>query len=301
MDKPYRDLSSYCIEKYGVKLYKLSLSIASTCPNRDGKISRGGCIFCSGAGSGDFAADVNIPVTEQIEQAKKRIMNKTKNLSDIKYIAYFQSFTSTYLPAGVLHEKLHEAAVRPDIAVISVATRPDCLGEDILRVLSEINKIKPVWVELGLQSASDKTAEIINRGYKTAVFDSAVRTLDGMGIDVITHVIIGLPHETEEDLLETVSHINSLPVKGVKLQLLHILKNTALVKTDYRPLTMEEYTHLLCLCIERLNPETVIHRISGDGNKKELIAPLWSADKKRVLNYIMKYMKENNIRQGKLF
>ncbi len=301
MDKPYRDLSSYCIEKYGRKLYKLSLSIAHTCPNRDGKISKGGCIFCSGKGSGDFAADVDIPVTEQIEAAKIRVLNKTKNISDIKYIAYFQSFTSTYLPASVLYEKLYEAAMHPEIAVVSIATRPDCLGDDIMQVLSEINKIKPVWVELGLQSSSDKTAKIINRGYETKVFDKAVKNLQKIKIEVIAHIIIGLPCETENDLLNTINHANSLNLNGVKLQLLHVLKNTPLADTDYTALSLEEYAYLLCRCIEHLSKDIVIHRISGDGNKKELISPLWSADKKRVLNYLSKYMKDNNIRQGKFF
>ncbi len=301
MDKPYRDLSSYCIEKYGRKLYKLSLSISSTCPNRDGTLSCGGCIFCSGQGSGDFAEDVSIPVTEQIKEAKKRIEKKTKNMGDLKYIAYFQSFTSTYLPCDILYKKLYEAAAHPDIEVISIATRPDCLGDDIMQVLSEINKIKPVWVELGLQSSSDKTAKYINRGYETKVFDKAVKNLQKINIEVIAHIIIGLPCETENDLLNTINHVNSMNLNGVKLQLLHVLKNTPLEKMDYTPCTIEEYAYLLCLCIEHLSPDIVIHRISGDGNKKELIAPLWSADKKRVLNFLSKYMKENDIRQGSAY
>ena len=298
MDKPYNDLSLYCIKKYGRKLYKLSLSIANTCPNRDGTLSHTGCIFCSGRGSGDFAEDVNIPVTEQIKEAKKRIEQKTKNIGDLKYIAYFQSFTSTYLPGEILYEKLYDAAIHPDIEVISIATRPDCLGKDILDVLQKINKIKPVWVELGLQSSSDKTAKIINRGYETTVFDMAVKNLQNMNIEVIAHIIIGLPYETETDLLNTINHVNSLKLNGVKLQLLHVLENTPLAKMNCTVLSLEEYAHLLCLCISHLSPDIVIHRISGDGNKKELIAPLWSADKKRVLNYLAKYMKENGIKQG---
>lgn len=297
----YYDLNTYCREKYGKKLYKLSLSISKSCPNRDGRISYGGCIFCSMGGSGDFAEDVSLSVTDQIERAKLRVANKIKVTNPPQYIAYFQSFTSTYLPADTLLSKLKEAAQNPDIALISVATRPDCLGDDILSVLSEISKIKPLWVELGLQSCHNSTARLINRGYKTEVFKEAVNKLNAMGIEVIAHIIIGLPLETEEMLYETVAYLNALPVKGVKLQLLHLLQNTALAKMNYTPLTLEEYARLLCGCILRLRPDIVIHRISGDGAKKELIAPLWSGDKKRVLNYLTKYMKDNNITQGRLY
>jgi len=297
----YYDLNSYCREKYGKKLYKLSLSIANTCPNRDGKISTGGCIFCSMGGSGDFAESIDLSVTEQIERAKQRVKNKIKVIEPPQYIAYFQSFTSTYLPADVLLNKLEEAALNPDIALISVATRPDCLGADILDVLSRISKIKPLWVELGLQSMHNSTAKLINRGYETEVYEEAVYKLNNLGIDVITHIIIGLPNETEIMLYETVEYLNTLPIKGIKLQLLHLLKNTALEKMNYTPLSLEEYAHLLCGCILRLRPDIVVHRISGDGAKKELIAPLWSGDKKRVLNYLSKYMTENNITQGKLY
>lgn len=297
MEKPYKDITAFCLENYGRKLYRLSLSLANTCPNRDGTLSKGGCIFCSGSGSGDFAQKGS-DIHRQIENAKKTVAKKIKG--NVGYIAYFQSFTTTYVSPALLKEALFEAANREDIQVISVATRPDCLGQDVLDILKRVSQIKPLWVELGLQSSNDHTALLINRGYKTEVFDKAVMALSPFCQQVIAHVIIGLPGETEKELYNTVGHINSLPVNGVKLQLLHVLKNTAMEKMKYNALSLDEYTRLLCGCIQRLNKNITVHRITGDGNKKELISPLWSADKKRVLNYLTKYMAENKIKQGSI-
>ncbi len=296
MEKPYKDITALCKKKFGKKLYRLSLSLSNTCPNRDGKAGVGGCIFCSLGGSGDFAENGE-DLNEQIEKAKLRVNKKIKG--DVGYIAYFQSYTTTYIEPEKLRTALLCAARREDINVISVATRPDCLGEDILEVLREVQKIKPLWVELGLQTANEKTAKLINRGYNLSVFDESVKKLAQFADEIIVHVIIGLPNETEAELYKTIAHINSLPVTGVKLQLLHVLKNTALEKMDYSPLSIEEYARLLCGCIERLRADITVHRITGDGNKKELIAPLWSGNKKAVLNYLSKYFKENNIFQGK--
>ena len=296
MEKPYKDITSLCREKYGKKLYRLSLSLATTCPNRDGSISCGGCIFCSSGGSGDFAEKAD-DINEQIEKAKKRVEKKIKG--DVGYVAYFQSYTTTYVASEMLRKALLCAAVREDINVISVATRPDCLGREILEVLKEVQKIKPLWVELGLQTSNENTAKLINRGYNLSTFTQAVENLKEFADEIIAHIIIGLPTETEKELFQTVDYVNSLPVTGVKLQLLHVLKNTALEKMQYEPLSLEEYARLLGCCIERLRADITVHRITGDGSKKELIAPLWSGNKKAVLNFISKYLKENNIFQGK--
>lgn len=296
MEKPYKDITTLCFEKYGKKLYRLSLSLATTCPNRDGKISTGGCIFCSAGGSGDFAEN-SCNINEQIEKAKLRVNKKIKG--DVGYIAYFQSYTTTYVEPQKLKDALFTAASREDISAVSVATRPDCLGEEIIEILKEVQKIKPLWVELGLQTSDENTAKLINRGYNLSVFNEAVNKLSAFANEIIAHIIIGLPNETEKELYATIAHINSLPVTGVKLQLLHVLKNTALAKMDYTALSLEEYAYLLGSCIERLREDITIHRITGDGPKKELIAPLWSGNKKAVLNYLTKYFKENNINQGK--
>ncbi len=295
--KPYKDITALCREKYGKKLYRLSLSLASTCPNRDGKVAFGGCIFCSFGGSGDFAESCE-DINEQIEKAKLRIAKKIKG--DVGYIAYFQSYTTTYVEPQKLKNALLAAANREDISVISVATRPDCLGNEVLEILKDISRLKPLWVELGLQSSNENTAKLINRGYNLSVFNEAVNNLALFADEIIAHIIIGLPSEGEKELFETVAHINSLPVSGVKLQLLHVLKNTALAKTAYIPLEAEEYARLLSGCILRLRKDITVHRITGDGPKKELIGPLWSADKKFVLNYLTKYFSQNGVVQGKL-
>ena len=280
-------VNQYCRQEFGEKLYKISLSGGFTCPNRDGSLGTGGCIFCSQGGSGDFAESASRSIEEQIEKAKKRVADK---FHGERYIAYFQAFTNTYAPVETLRKLYIPVAQRDDIAVISIATRPDCLGDDVLLFLEELNKLKPLWVELGLQTTNRKSAEYIRRGYDLSVYDTAVEKLNSIGIHCITHVILGLPNETEEDMLSTVRHVVNSGCKGIKLQLLHVLKNTDLA-SDYaegkfRTMEMDEYLHILKKCVSILPEDMVVHRLTGDGAKKDLIAPLWTGDKKRVLNAI---------------
>ena len=281
-----QNVSTYFKNKYGKKIYKVSINAGFTCPNRDGKLGDRGCIFCSAGGSGDFAEDARLSITEQIEAGKKRIANKIPE--EYGLIAYFQAFTNTYAPIETLRKVYTEAAAHPEVEIISVATRPDCLGEEVLNLLSEINRIKPVWVELGLQTIHEKTAEYIRRGYPLAVFDEAVRNLKERGIETIVHVILGLPGESREDMLETVRYVGESGVQGIKLQLLHVLKGTDLAdeyaKGKFYCLTLDEYANLVRDCLDILPEDIIIHRMTGDGDKKILIAPEWSRDKKNVLN-----------------
>ena len=294
----YYSLNEYLKSTFGEKVYKISLNGGMTCPNRDGILSTKGCIFCSKGGSGEFSADKMLSVTEQIKQAKQRIKAKT---DCEKFIAYFQPFTNTYADIPYLRKIFYEAIDNPEIAVLSIATRPDCLGNDVLRLLDELKRIKPVWVELGLQTIHKNTAEYIRRCYELEVYDKAVENLKEIGVTVVTHIILGLPFETKEMMLESVKYAGERS-DGIKLQLLHVLKDTDLLN-DYneglfKTLSMEEYIDILCDCIEILPKNVVIHRLTGDGNKKLLVAPLWSADKKRVLNSINKAFRERNIVQG---
>ena len=284
----YTSLNSYLKERFGCKVYKLAVDGGFTCPNRDGTLGTGGCIFCSNGGSGEFAGDRRLSITRQLDEGKKLVSSKIKNG---KYIAYFQAFTNTYAPAGVLREKYLEAIERPDIVALSIATRPDCLGDGVLEVIDEMNKIKPVFVELGLQSIHEKTAQYINRGYTLEVYDSAVEKLHKIGVNVVTHLIIGLPCETRDDILESVRYVCRV-TDGIKLQLLHVIEGTRLAE-EYRAgrvktLSLDEYADIIKDCVEIIPEHIVIHRLTGDGAKKDLIAPLWSADKKRVLNTINK-------------
>lgn len=292
-------LSDYLKSEFGCKLYKLSLSADVTCPNRDGTCGTGGCIFCSEGGSGEFGADKNLSVTEQIEAAKALVSGKIKSG---KYIAYFQSYTNTYAPLPYLEEIFTEAVNHKDISVLSVATRPDCLPDGVLSLLERLSKIKPVWVELGLQTMHESTAKLIRRGYSLPCFEEAVKRLKAIGVKVIVHIIIGLPGETEEMIYKTADYIGKCGADGVKLQLLHVLKNTDLEKMykigEMQVLSRDEYFHLLCGCIERIPKNVVIHRMTGDGAKNLLIAPLWSADKRSVLNALNKKLREENIVQG---
>ncbi|MDO5520410.1 MAG: TIGR01212 family radical SAM protein [bacterium] len=303
-DKPYQSLNYYLKEQYHEKIYKLSLNGGMTCPNRDGKISYGGCIFCSEGGSGDFAEDHLLSITAQIEAAKEKMHGATvtKTVGQ-KYIAYFQAYTNTYAPVSVLRKLFYEAINHPDIVILSIATRPDCLDDEILDLLAELNKIKPVWVELGLQTMHEETAILINRGYPLSCFEDAVKGLSKRNINTIVHVILGLPGETNEHILETVTYLNMLPIQGIKFQLLHVLKNTKLA--DYidqvHLYSLEEYIALLIDCIAHTRPDIIIHRITGDGPKKLLLAPLWSSNKKLVLNSIHKAMKETSTWQGKYY
>lgn len=290
----YLSFNKYLKDKFGQKVYKISLDGGFTCPNRDGKAGTRGCIFCSKGGSGDFAECREMSITEQIESGKKKVEKKIKSG---KYIAYFQAFTNTYAPVEILRQKYEEAINHPDIVALSIATRPDCLGDDVLRLLDEINKIKPVFVELGLQTIHPKTAKYIRRGYDLSVYDKAVRDLKKIGVNVVVHVILGLPNESENDMLETVKYVCESGANGIKLQLLHVIDGTDLAK-DYekglfKTLEFDEYVNLIVKCVKIIPKDIVIHRLTGDGAKKDLIAPLWSADKKRVLNAINKELRES--------
>ena len=295
----YYSLNQYLYERFGTKVYKIALNGNMSCPNRDGSIGHKGCIFCSEGGSGDFAASPLMSVTEQIEEGKKLLSSKYHGNS---YIAYFQAFTNTYAPLEYLERIFSEAINHPDIVCLSIATRPDCLDEDKINLLARLNRIKPVWVELGLQTIHESTAAYIRRGYELPVFDHAMEMLNSAGIETIVHMIIGLPGESHRMILETARYIGMCGAKGIKLQLLHILKNTDLAaeyeKGQINVLSLEEYTEILMEILKVLPPQMVIHRLTGDGPKKLLIAPLWSADKKMVLNTINKALLDNNIIQG---
>lgn len=285
----YYSFNQYLKEKFGCKVYKICINAGFTCPNRDGTLDTRGCIFCSAGGSGDFAESAALSVTEQIEKGKARVKNKIKSG---KYIAYFQAFTNTYAPVETLRKKFTEAINHPDIVMLSVATRPDCLPEEAIELLKELNRIKPVSVELGLQTIHEKTAAYIRRGYPLACYDSAVKRLKAADIDTVCHIILGLPGESEQEMLESVEYVCKSGINGIKLQLLHVLRGTDLA-VDYAAgkfevLTMEEYLKIIKKCLEIIPKNIVIHRLTGDGAKKDLIAPLWSADKKKVLNAISK-------------
>lgn len=289
----YLSFNKYLKDKFGQKVYKISLDGGFTCPNRDGKIDTRGCIFCSKGGSGDFAESREMSITSQIENGKKRVKKKIK---DGKYIAYFQAFTNTYAPVEILRKKYEEAINHPDIVALSIATRPDCLGDKVLKLLDEMNKIKPVFVELGLQTIHPKSAKYIRRGYDLDVYDKAVKDLKKIGVNIVVHVILGLPNESGEDMLETVKYVCESGANGIKLQLLHVIDGTDLAK-DYekglfKTLEFNEYVNLIVKCVKIIPKDIVIHRLTGDGAKKDLIAPLWSADKKRVLNAINKALRE---------
>lgn len=285
----YYSLNKYLRDTFGDKIYKLSLNAGFTCPNRDGKLGTKGCIFCSAGGSGDFAESSSLSITQQIERGKERVAKKIKSG---KYIAYFQAYTNTYAPVEILKSKYMEAVNHKDIVALSVATRPDCFGDDVLKLLDEINKIKPVFVELGLQTIHERTARYIRRGYTLDVYDKAVSDLKKIGVNTVVHLILGLPGETKQDMLDSVKYVCESGIDGIKLQLLHVLKNTDLEKDyaqgKFKTLEMDEYLDILKSCVDIIPDNIVIHRLTGDGAKKDLISPLWSADKKKVLNAINK-------------
>lgn len=301
-EKRYYSLDYYLKETFGEKIYRLSLNAGMTCPNRDGKIDTRGCIFCSAGGSGDFASAPTQSITEQIESAKIRLKDKT---SCKRFVAYFQAYTNTYAPVSYLRKVFTEAINHPDIVALSIATRCDCLSDDILALLSELNQIKPVWVELGLQTIHEDTLHFIRSGFSLIQFDEAVNALSKRGLAVIVHLILGLPGETTSMMLESLSHVSNLPVSGVKLQLLHVLRHTDLAtvyeQTPFPIFSLEDYCDFIVDCVERIPQDIVIHRLTGDGPRSLLIAPLWSTDKKRVLNTIQKRFLERNTWQGKLF
>lgn len=301
-EKRYHSLDYDLKTLYGEKLYKISLNGGCSCPNRDGKLGTGGCIFCSKGGSGDFAASAMLSIKEQLEEGKRLIRSKC---SSGKYIAYFQAFTNTYAPIGHLRRIFYEAISDPEVAILSIATRPDCLGEEVLALLSELNQIKPVWIELGLQTIHEDTATFIRRGYPLTVFEEAVEKLYRIGVQIIVHTILYLPGESEDAMLETIEYLNTLPVNGIKLQLLHVLKDTDL-ETYYEdhPFFIPDpdtYYEMIGKCICHLRPDITVHRITGDGPKSLLIAPLWTGNKRKVLNDLMRYLKEADLYQGKLY
>lgn len=300
LEKPYHSLDYMLKERFGEKVYKLTLNGGMTCPNRDGTLGTRGCIFCSAGGSGDFAADAGQSITEQIESQKALIRSKRPVE---KFIAYFQAYTNTYAPVDYLENIFTQAISHPDVAALSIGTRPDCLGEDVLELLSGLNQKKPVWVELGLQTIHEDTARYIRRGYPLGCFEEAVQQLNRRHLEIIVHTILGLPGESTQKVLETISYLNSQPIQGIKMQLLHVLKNTDLAEEylagKFQVLSQDEYLDLVIACLEHLSPDIVVHRVTGDGPKDLLIAPLWSGAKRTVLNELHHRMKERNTWQGK--
>ncbi|MEE0468403.1 MAG: TIGR01212 family radical SAM protein [Blautia sp.] len=300
--KPYHSFDYMLKERFGEKIYKVALDAGMTCPNRDGTLGSRGCIFCSAGGSGDFAGSRQDSITQQIEKQAASIRQKR---GVAKFIAYFQAYTNTYAPVDYLRKIYTEAISHPDIVAISIGTRPDCLDADILQLLDELNQKKPVWVELGLQTIHEATAQYIRRGYPLSCFEQAVSELRKRNLDVIVHTILGLPGESKNDILSTIEYLNHQDIQGIKLQLLHVLKGTDLAEDylagKFQVYTMEEYLELVIDCLEHLNPEIVIHRLTGDGPKDLLIAPLWSSAKRTVLNTLHRECKLRHAFQGKQY
>ena len=292
----YTSLNSYYQKRFGCKVYKLSLDGGFTCPNRDGTLGTGGCIFCSAYGGGEFAEGGSAPIALQLLQAKKRVSAKIK---DGKFIAYFQAFTNTYAPVEQL-EQLYTQAIAPEeIVGLAIGTRPDCLPRETVALLQKINDSKPVFVELGLQTVHEASVRYIRRGYENAVYFDAVRRLKAAGIHVVTHIILGRPGETEEMMLETTRQAVAAGTDGVKFHMLHVLRGTDLEKDylagKFRCMELEEYGAVLKACIAELSESVVVHRLTGDGAKRDLVAPLWSGDKKRVLNYLNRILSAKSI------
>ncbi len=301
-DKPYHSLDYELKKRFGEKVYRLSLNGGMTCPNRDGTIGTGGCIFCSAGGSGDFAADPALSVSAQLRDARMRLQNKRPVR---RYIAYFQAYTNTYAPVPRLRSLFTEAISHPEVVLLSIATRPDCLGPEVVSLLAELNQIKPVWVELGLQTIHEDTASFIRRGYPLSIFEDAVHRLRACGIEVITHMILCLPGEDRERMLASIRYLNAVEIQGIKLQLLHILKGTDLAtfygQHPFPVPTLEQYTDLVLSCVECLRPDMVIHRLTGDGPEDQLIAPLWTRSKRHVLNTIHQAFRARDTWQGRYY
>jgi len=294
---PYRDLNSYLRQRFGKKIYKISLSTPFTCPNRDGTLGTGGCLFCSASGSGNFAAAASLPIEQQLSEGKARVRGKIRD-SEYGYIAYFQSFSSTYGDVEIQRDLFSRAISDPEVVALSVATRPDCLPEKVLDLLQELSRIKPVWVELGMQTAKAETVKLIRRGYENEIYEKAVRSLHARGLEVIVHLILGLPGESHGDEISSLRYATALPVDGVKFHLLHVLRGTPLAEMPYEALSLEEYVSRVTDLVRYVPENVVIHRLTGDGDKRELLAPLWSGDKKRVLNAISAAFRTSGIRQG---
>lgn len=319
--KPYHSLDYELKQQFGQKIYKISLEAGMTCPNRDGTLGKGGCIFCSEGGSGDFAtapseggflANSSFPepdspllrgIFSQIERAKAQVQRKIPSGITPGYIVYFQAYTNTYAPVSYLKALFTQAIHHPDVAALSIATRPDCLGEDVVKLLSELNRIKPVWVEMGLQTIHPDTARLIRRGYELPVFEDALFRLRKADLTSIVHVILGLPGESPQRMYSTVRYLAEKPIQGIKLQLLHVLKGTDLAdlyeSCPFPIFTLEEYIDTVIHCLELLPEEIVIHRLTGDGPKSLLIAPSWSSNKRLVLNTLHRKLKESGSWQGK--
>lgn len=301
-EKPYYSFSTMLEERFGEKIYKVALNGGMTCPNRDGKIGHRGCIFCSEGGSGDFASSASLSITEQINSQIASICAKRPVQ---KYIAYFQAYTNTYAPVEYLEKIFTEAISHPKVVALSIGTRPDCLPKETIALLGRLNKIKPVWIELGLQTIHAATASYIRRGYPLSVFDTAVEALTKEGIEIIVHTILGLPGENHAMILETIDYLNHKPISGIKLQLLHVLKETDLAleyeRNVFDVLTQDEYLNILIDCLEHLRPDIVVHRVTGDGPKDLLIAPTWSSAKRTVLNTLHHEMKIRNAYQGRRY
>lgn len=301
-DKRYNSLNYFLRNKFGEKTFKISLDGGFTCPNRDGKVAKGGCTFCSSSGSGDYAGERILPIGEQFDNIKIMMNNKWKTG---KYVAYFQAYTNTYGPIDELRAKYEEAIAKDGVVALAIGTRPDCINEEVLDLLEEMNKKVYVWIELGLQTIHDDTARSFNRGYDLKVFDEAMEGLKSRGIDTVVHCIFGLPGETKEQMLETVDYVARTGAQGVKFHLLHLMKNTRMVK-DYEEgrlkfLTQEEYIDLICEGISRVPQDMVVHRLTGDAPRNLLIGPMWSLKKWEVLNAIDKALEDNDIYQGKKF
>lgn len=292
----YLSLNAAWQQRFGRKVYKLALPGGTTCPNRDGTKGEGGCIFCSCGGAGEFAAGGKT-VSEQIALAKARIASKLP--PDAGFVPYFQSFTATYGDVNAMRSRFFEALYQPDSVAVSVATRPDCLPEDVLALLAEMARVKPLFVELGLQTANEDTARAINRCYDNACFEGAVRALRAVGAEVVVHLIFGLPGESEQDMLSSVDYACRQDIQGIKLQLLHVLKDAPLSQMPYTPLEKEAYFHVVGEALKRIPPHIVVHRLTGDGDKKTLLAPLWSADKHAVRNGLEQYLCRQDIMQGR--
>lgn len=300
--KPYHSFDYMLKERFSCKIYKTALNGGMTCPNRDGTLGERGCIFCSQGGSGDFAGDRRDSITEQINKQAEKLAQK-RNAS--AFIAYFQAYTNTYAPVEYLRKIYTEAINHPEVAAVSIGTRPDCLGPDVLALLEELNQIKPVWIELGLQTIHERTAAYIRRGYPLPCFEEAVKALRQRDLEVIVHTILGLPGESRQDILETMEYLNHRDIQGIKLQLLHVLKGTDLaldyLEGRFSVYTMEEYLDVLIDCLEHLSPDIVIHRLTGDGPKDLLMAPLWSSKKRTVLNTLHHECKIRHAYQGRLY
>lgn len=300
--KPYHSLDYMLRRRFGEKIYKVSLNGGMTCPNRDGTLGNRGCIFCSAGGSGDFAGSASLSITEQID-GQKLLLEKKRPAG--KYIAYFQAYTNTYGPIDQLEGIFLEALNHPDIVGLSIGTRPDCLGDDVLALLEKLQQRSPLWVELGLQTIHPDTARYIRRGYELPCFETAVANLRRIHAEVVVHTILGLPGETPDRIFQTMDYLNQQDIQGIKLQLLHVLAGTDLAidyeKGLFEVYSMEEYLDLLIGCLERLRPDIIIHRMTGDGPKSLLLAPTWSSNKRTVLNTLHKAFKERSTWQGKLY